>query len=751
MSKLDSEKVKAIHVDEPIYKHINRLFNDSVFYYPNQTAGHHCPSEGFYPDGTEKNIRWAKEFPRGYKTPEEWDIDVKGYGITLEKNILSDFDTHDLDGNKPSNIAQKASRKYSTIRLEKVQKAFSEFKDCHIDISKSGGYHIPMAPIPGAESFLKSFNNINVGNSRVDILTGHKFCTMARLNTSKDSWVPGDLAVYQRGPLARLTLTRFKEYIKFLNSIGGGLLSDSSDGLIYSVDKILAMAPITNRDIVFFSLATHWAQRTDSEIRLLFNMSILPNLDVNNDNGKDFTLKFLMEKINRERENIADSENVSSQLLEYVCVDEPNPRFLHLKSGSVTTPSGIILKYGPKSTTQFRELDGPHVHRIAWDPKENLFFTYENRDYVNTYKPITLVPRHTDDPSIDVHSNGTPYMDMIRAIGRRLCTSDKANEEFHQLEMHKAFCIQNIHLKPQWQVMMPGAPRTGKNLYFRDICSVLGSMATSLGAEDVKNGWGDYRMGKRCLIVDEVDEGFEKGFYTALKPLLVSGSTRFTAYNMKGQPVTWAPDISCLYLITNHINAVALDRNGDKLFIIESFSLPKLLTLPEYNSKVIEELVEWINDVGRERIYGYYLDIDLSLFSSGELPFVTEGLRNMVEATRTSAGMLLSEWVENPLQSPHSVRGLIQLDAIKVEDLLNAISSDENLKNSTAKTLQLELHALGAVRMRGQKRNGTYGTSVSFWVIRNHNNWKGLGQAKMYERFFEQEIRGELVGDLLEI
>lgn len=420
---------------------------------------------------------------------------------------------------------------------------------------------------------------------------------------------------------------------------------------------------------------------------------------------------------------------------QYVCVTSNGAhKFVNLRSGSEMSGNAFKSQYGPKAETEFREQEGKYVEKKIWSPSEAMYVTHLGATCYNSYKRLDIIPRHTDE-DIDIASNGKPYMNIIRQIGRRLCTSSRAEEEFHQMEMHKAYTLQHVEQKIQWHLFLPGSPRTGKNLYFKDVCSVLGTLSSTVDAQSISSGWGDYFAAKKVLIIDEINEGFNRKFYDYLKGLLVSGSSTYKPYNMKGKGIMECADVSSIYMMSNNNDAITVDRDGDKIFIIESFGLGKLLDQPDMSPELISELVKWIEGVGVPRIYGYYLDVDTSSFTQGKIPFVTDGVHKMVVASASSLASRIQEEIDNPSDVKHNP---FHNDAVKSKDVHAYLNEDESYKKSSEKAIRSELGQLGAINLIGQKRNGEHGTSCAMWVIRNHENWVKLGKREMYEKFYSQ-------------
>jgi hypothetical protein len=187
----------------------------------------------------------------------------------------------------------------------------------------------------------------------------------------------------------------------------------------------------------------------------------------------------------------------------------------------------------------------------------------------------------------------------------------------------------DIGRKPSWQIIHRGSLRNGKDSLYKPLAQIFGPRsAGDVRPTDVDAGWGDSFYGKKFLIFQEIYRPQDKSFSNLLKTFAAPTATGVREFNMKGKGIRSQVDCSGFVGMSNYRACLAVDRGDERYFVIDSFFAP----LP---TEFYTEYHAWLDSGGAGAVLYYLLnDVDMSDFSAGKLPFVTEGASELMSLAR---------------------------------------------------------------------------------------------------------------------
>lgn len=202
----------------------------------------------------------------------------------------------------------------------------------------------------------------------------------------------------------------------------------------------------------------------------------------------------------------------------------------------------------------------PRVANYVYDPREeSAFVSYGGLKYVNLYQPD-----YPDPDESEALEAGATFMDhMEHLIGEK---------PYRELVVDwLAYQVQNPGEKINWAVLLQGAQGCGKSVLCHLMSKVLGE-TNVLGLDPqtlISTSWNDWMAGRQLVVLEEVRVVGESRFdvMNKLKPAIanerISVNKRFT-------DVYSVPNVTNYLLLTNHHDAIAIDDDDRRYFVVES-------------------------------------------------------------------------------------------------------------------------------------------------------------------------------------
>lgn len=335
------------------------------------------------------------------------------------------------------------------------------------------------------------------------------------------------------------------------------------------------------------------------------------------------------------------------------------------------------LSIGPSDQTKpskwlANKNDCKVVSGIGWEPSRHPtdIIELEGKTYVNTYTPPTTVPKRNDAVL-------SRWLQLMKVI---------CGEHSDLVLDHLAFSCQKPEDKIRWQVLIHGAPRTGKTLAFRPLGQVFKGSIGMMDTDSDNHAWGDSYKENKFVIFEEVHNQDTKHF-NSLKTKLANDDVE--SLNIKGKTIHTQRNVYSMYLFSNSDTALRFDADQDKLLVIKT---PRT-TFDEafFNSLADQDMK---HPDFPAAFYWFMLNRDVSGFCSGRLPIRTEAMESMVAASKPDTEQYLIEVLEDD-------QGPFTGDITTEQDITNWFKQ-RSLKVIGRRPLGDILLAYGWMRCRGR-------------------------------------------------
>ena len=321
---------------------------------------------------------------------------------------------------------------------------------------------------------------------------------------------------------------------------------------------------------------------------------------------------------------------------------KPSGSFFEKKTGTVMAEKSLNALYKkfhtgakgePLASTIFTRLmdsdtmaaDGFTWHPTGLAPVTPEIVKHEGRNMINTWRGLPITPMQGDVQ---------PWIDMLNFIVRD-------EMERHHVLQWIANLVQNIGQKPNWQLLILGTHRNGKDSLFKPISRIFGGSAGDLKPEDLKKGWGDFIAKKKFLCIQEIYQPQNKEFANNIKTLAAGTSSGSTKLNMKGGEVVEQTDSLGFVGFSNHRGAMVVEQNDQRYFGVGCF-------FPPAKDKFYIDYYDWLDGVdGKSLAPNYLLDyllkVDLSDFSPARAPYITDIVSDLVKMGKPDYEQVMSD------------------------------------------------------------------------------------------------------------
>lgn len=365
----------------------------------------------------------------------------------------------------------------------------------------------------------------------------------------------------------------------------------------------------------------------------------------------------------------------------------PRNEFYDIYSGMTLVPRGLDNKYvmdtGEEPASRLVLLSVPSdlavADRLGWNPttveppkRDEIIYEDEGQRMVNTWRGFALTPMDADV---------TPWIEHVRYLIPN-------EQEREALINYLAALVQRVGSKPSFAVVHRGFKRNGKDSLYAPVAMAMGRAAKEATIKDVLEGWGDHRFQTKLLIVTEVKKSQDHNVSNAMKTIIAPTTTGKQTLNLKGGQVVVQPDYMGVLMMTNHRNGFTIDHDDPRYFVVDSWVTPKE---PEYYTG----LYKWYQNGGAAAVLAYLMRRDISGFNHNALPFITDGAREMAQASRYDYEQDLEDMIIEG--QPPFDKGVITAKALKAQCRLHNIRAGNN-------GLDTAMEQLGWKKVRGAKK-----------------------------------------------
>jgi hypothetical protein len=279
-----------------------------------------------------------------------------------------------------------------------------------------------------------------------------------------------------------------------------------------------------------------------------------------------------------------------------------------------------------------------------------------------------------------------------------------------------AFSVQKPATKIRWQILVFGAPRTGKTLAAQPWINMFEGSGNVITKDMLDTGWGDYFFKKKALSFEEVWAPGGKAFFNHLKPML--SNNHIENLNLKGKSVARQQNLYSIYMCSNHVDALSFNADEDKLLVIRA---PKERLADEFYEKLGDQVNNPSSDLSRA-IRHFLMNRNVSSFKYGHLPERTEAMYAMSRAAVSDSADRVLTWIDDE-QGPF-VRKAVHFD--EINEYLESVGLHRMSKSYMTDTLT----AAGWSPHRGRKGVGGKLLTTRFWA---KEDLKNKSEAELYE------------------
>lgn len=282
--------------------------------------------------------------------------------------------------------------------------------------------------------------------------------------------------------------------------------------------------------------------------------------------------------------------------------------------------------------------------------------------------------------------------------------------------------------KPNWGVILGGAPGVGKDLLMLPFARAIGSRNyRAINESDLDGQWTWWAAETQLVVIAEM-RALTPATYNKVKAYVARPPEKVVV-NKKGVPQYEVPNTAAYFGFTNYPNAVPLDEDDRRWFVMWSGAEPQ-------DAAYYTQLAAWLDKPGTtEAVAGYLLQRDLSAFNATGRAPDTDAKQEMIHASRPA----FDQWVIEAVQE-----GTLPFDAdlVAVEDLLSRLPHYARQYRPTRKALVKALREAGArplLRVSLGKPLPTTGTKrTHVWALRRTAIYGGLDKDALVARFWSQ-------------
>ena len=303
------------------------------------------------------------------------------------------------------------------------------------------------------------------------------------------------------------------------------------------------------------------------------------------------------------------------------------------------TDKAMNVKYGhrefggrgnPRPVTWLvRQNNLRKVERVGWMPspygkeRENQIIIDGPRSMVNSWEGFAITPAEGDVQ---------PWLDHVAHL--------MGDVEYQKNFIDRlAFDVQHPDKKCNWTPALFGTYGAGKDAVFDPIMTIFGSASKLIGSNSVKSSFDDGFIGAKIVVISEI-KGLGGDALEELKRSTASGASKWIELDPKGRSPVRQVNVVSVYIITNHPDALKLDKNERRFYVNHC-----KVAMNEDQKKAY--FTHWLErDNGAARLMHFLLNRDLSGFNPNKLPRHTSGFLTMVDSTQRDYEALLNDWLD---------------------------------------------------------------------------------------------------------
>lgn len=353
-----------------------------------------------------------------------------------------------------------------------------------------------------------------------------------------------------------------------------------------------------------------------------------------------------------------------------------------------------MKKGGKFSDKMLREGLVPKAHRLGYAPNKPTLIKEEGKQVLNLWKPSGI-----DEVEGDVK----PFIDHCEYI----IPNENEREVFLDF---LAFNLQKQGEKVLWAVLLQGVQGTGKSYFAEVMTMILGEHnVSSPSNEELHEVYTQWAKNCSFVVVEELMARGRLDLMNKLKPIITQPKISIREMYT---PNYRMPNRFNLLLLTNHKDAIILDEDDRRYFVVHSNAEVK-------KAEYYDKLWEWTRKPeGAGAIYYYLMNRDLANFNPNSHAPMTEAKKEIIRGSLTDLQAWIDESVENQVWPFHA-------DLICPRHIVEAISTSDSLRHLGRVSMQLlgrTLEKMGAEKVGQVTLNDS--SRVQLRAVRRQDFWK---------------------------
>lgn len=278
----------------------------------------------------------------------------------------------------------------------------------------------------------------------------------------------------------------------------------------------------------------------------------------------------------------------------------------------------------------------------------------------------------------------------------------------------------------------------GKDFLLYPLAVALGDHAHTISGEELTEDFNDYLLSTKFLLVNETELGDRKeamAISAKLKPLAAAPPDRLRV-NQKGIKKVAVRNLLSVAMTTNSQLPFRLQGQSRRIFALWSDLNVRGRDggiKPEWHDYWSDRW-DWMKEKGGAEMCVWYLRncVDLSDFNPGTPPPMTEFLRDITEASKSTQLQTIEAFVKE-------CAGAFASDVIMASDAVSTLKGGEMIKADlmyapgnwfTPVKVGMLMREMHATRVRVAAGN--------LWIIRNHEKYEQMTGGELWQEYQNQ-------------
>lgn len=371
------------------------------------------------------------------------------------------------------------------------------------------------------------------------------------------------------------------------------------------------------------------------------------------------------------------------------------------------------------------------VHKLDYAPKKPPVFEEDFCTYSNLWVDNGLPPMREGDCSV--------WLDHFKTLGWE--------QNRDTILKFMAFTILHPDQKVNWALLFGGPEGIGKDWLLYPLVYAMGRDSKTIAGQDLLSSFNSYVMGVKHLHINETELGDHReamAISAKLKPLITAPPYTISV-NQKNVKEVDIRNILNVTMSTNSRLPFKLTGPSRRYYALWSdlnTRCPNGEMLPEWK-QFWQEAWAWMLNGGAEMCINHLINqVDLSDFSPGAAPPVTDFLRDIMDSSKSPMQKTIEDFMEAGV-------GHFKADVVAATDL--AASLRMGGMPNTAHLMHVDpvrctgvavgrvlADVPGVIKKRGADNKG----SARLYIIRNQHLYRDMGPSELIS-VYRQQVQSE--------